>query len=55
MSSSGGLSGRRCAPLGVEGRGGIHTEEVERIIEKIGGIAVCIRAHVAILAQPGGR
>ncbi len=40
---------------GVEGRGGIHTGEVERMIEKIGGIAVCVRAHVAILAQPGGR
>jgi len=39
---------------GVEGRGGIHAGEVERIIEKIGGIAVRIGARVAVLAQPGG-
>ncbi len=34
-------------------RAGVHTGEVERIGDKIGGLAVHIGARVAALAQPG--
>jgi class 3 adenylate cyclase len=39
-------------PLGIEIRAGLHTGEVERVREKIGGIAVNIGARVAELASP---
>jgi len=39
--------------LGVEVRAGVHTGEVERIGEKLGGIAVHIGARVMSLAGPG--
>ena len=39
-------------PLGIEVRAGLHTGEVERIGEKIGGLAVNIGARVAALAAP---
>ena len=38
--------------LGIEVRAGLHTGEVERIGEKIGGLAVNIGARVAALAAP---
>jgi class 3 adenylate cyclase len=38
--------------LGIEVRAGLHTGEVERIGEKIGGIAVNIGARVAARAAP---
>ncbi len=38
--------------LGIEVRAGLHTGEVERIGEKIGGLAVNIGARVAALATP---
>src|SRR5262245_48830100 len=37
-------------PLGIEVRAGLHTGQVERIGEKIGGLAVNIGARVAALA-----
>ena len=37
-------------PLGIEVRAGLHTGEVERIGDKIGGLAVNIGARVAALA-----
>jgi class 3 adenylate cyclase len=39
-------------PLGIEVRAGLHTGEVERFGEKIGGVAVNIGARVAGLAGP---
>ncbi len=39
-------------PLGIEVRAGLHTGEVERIGDKIGGLAVNIGARVAALAAP---
>ena len=39
-------------PLGIEVRAGLHTGEVERIADKIGGLAVNIGARVAELAAP---
>ena len=39
-------------PLGIEVRAGLHTGEVERIGDKIGGLAVNIGARVAELAAP---
>lgn len=39
-------------PLGLEVRAGVHTGEVERIGEKIGGLTVNIGARVAALAGP---
>jgi class 3 adenylate cyclase len=39
-------------PLGIEVRAGLHTGEVERFGEKIGGLAVAIGARVAALADP---
>lgn len=39
-------------PLGIEVKAGLHTGEVERIGEKIGGLAVNIGARVAELAAP---
>jgi len=39
-------------PLGIEVRAGLHTGEVEKIGEKIGGLAVNIGARVAALAAP---
>jgi class 3 adenylate cyclase len=39
-------------PLGIEVRAGLHTGEVERVGEKIGGLAVNIGARVAALASP---
>ena len=43
---------RRCPALGIEVRAGLHTGEVERIGDKIGGLAVNIGARVAALAAP---
>ena len=40
------------APLGIEVRAGLHTGEVERVGDKIGGLAVNIGARVAALAAP---
>jgi class 3 adenylate cyclase len=39
-------------PLGIEVRAGLHTGEVERVGDKIGGLAVNIGARVAALAAP---
>ena len=39
-------------PLGIEVRAGLHTGEVERVGDKIGGLAVNIGARVAALALP---
>jgi class 3 adenylate cyclase len=39
-------------PLGVEVRAGVHTGEVERLDQKVGGIAVNIGARIAALARP---
>jgi class 3 adenylate cyclase len=39
-------------PLGIEVRAGLHTGEVERIGDKISGLAVNIGARVAALAAP---
>ena len=39
-------------PLGLEVRAGVHTGEVERIGDKIGGLTVNIGARVAALAGP---
>jgi class 3 adenylate cyclase len=39
-------------PLGLEVRAGLHTGEVERIGDKVGGLAVNIGARVAALAAP---
>ena len=39
-------------PLGLEVRAGVHTGEVERLEEKVGGIAVNIGARIAALASP---
>jgi class 3 adenylate cyclase len=39
-------------PLGIEVRAGLHTGEVERIDDKVGGLAVTIGARVAALAAP---
>src|SRR4029078_6772909 len=38
-------------PLGVEGRAGVHTGEVETIAGKVGGLAVVIGARVGASAQ----
>jgi class 3 adenylate cyclase len=38
--------------LGIEVRAGLHTGEVERVHDKIGGLAVNIGARVAALAAP---
>jgi class 3 adenylate cyclase len=40
-------------PLGIEVRAGVHTGEVERIGDDVGGIAVHIGARVSALARPG--
>ena len=40
------------AQLGIEVRSGLHTGEVEKIDQKVGGIAVNIGARVCALAQP---
>jgi Adenylate cyclase, family 3 (some proteins contain HAMP domain) len=39
--------------LGLQVRVGIHTGEVERIADKVGGLAVVIGARVGALAGPG--
>jgi class 3 adenylate cyclase len=39
-------------PLGIEVRAGLHTGEVERMGDKVGGLAVNIGARVAALASP---
>ena len=39
-------------PLGIEVRAGLHTGEVERIGDKVGGLTVNIGARVASLATP---
>jgi class 3 adenylate cyclase len=39
-------------PLNIEVRSGVHTGEVERIEEKVGGIAVSIGARICGLAGP---
>ncbi len=39
-------------PLGIEVRAGLHTGEVERVGDKIGGLAVSIGARVAEIASP---
>lgn len=39
-------------PLGIEVRAGLHTGEVERMGDKVGGLAVNIGARVAALAAP---
>ena len=39
-------------PLGIEVKAGLHTGEVERIGDKIGGLAVNIGARVAEMAAP---
>ena len=39
-------------PLGIEVRAGLHTGEVDRVGDKIGGLAVNIGARVAALALP---
>jgi class 3 adenylate cyclase len=39
-------------PLGIEVRAGLHTGEVERVGDKLGGLAVNIGARVAALAAP---
>jgi pimeloyl-ACP methyl ester carboxylesterase len=41
------------APLGLKLRAGLHTGEVERMGDKLGGIAVHIGARVAAEAAPG--
>ena len=46
-------SRRRCGPLGVEVRAGVHTGEIELRGEDIGGIAVHIGARVCALAAAG--
>jgi len=59
-SSDGPARAVRCAmaitdavePLGIEVRAGLHTGEVERVGDKIGGLAVNIGARVAALAAP---
>jgi class 3 adenylate cyclase/pimeloyl-ACP methyl ester carboxylesterase len=38
--------------LGIEVRAGVHTGEVERIDDKVGGMAVVIAARVAAMAAP---
>jgi class 3 adenylate cyclase len=43
---------RRCQPLGLEIRAGVHTGEVETIDGKVGGIAVNIGARVGAAAGP---
>jgi len=40
------------APLGIEVRAGVHTGEVERIGEKVAGIAVHVGARVMAAAGP---
>jgi class 3 adenylate cyclase len=40
-------------PLGLDVRAGVHTGEVERRGDDVGGIAVHIGARVAALAEPG--
>jgi class 3 adenylate cyclase/pimeloyl-ACP methyl ester carboxylesterase len=39
-------------PLGIELRAGLHTGEVERMADKIGGLSINIAARVAALASP---
>ena len=39
--------------LGIEIRAGVHTGEIERRPNEIGGIAVNLAARVLALAQPG--
>jgi class 3 adenylate cyclase len=39
-------------PLAIEVRAGLHTGEVERVGDKIGGLTVNIGARVAELASP---
>jgi class 3 adenylate cyclase len=39
-------------PLGIEVRAGLHTGEMERIENKVGGVAVNIGARVAAMAAP---
>ena len=46
-----GPSSRRCGPLGLDVRAGVHTGEVEVINGKVGGLAVNIGARVAGLAD----
>ena len=41
------------ARLGLQVRVGIHTGEVERIADKVSGLAVVIGARVGALAGPG--
>jgi len=40
------------APLGIEVRAGLHTDEVQTIAGKAGGMAVVIGARVGALAGP---
>jgi pimeloyl-ACP methyl ester carboxylesterase len=44
---------RELKSAGIEIRGGVHTGEVEKMGEKLGGLAVHIGARVMGLAQPG--
>lgn len=39
--------------LGLQVRVGIHTGEVERVADKVGGLGVVIEARVGALAGPG--
>ena len=43
----------RSSPLGIDVRAGLHTGEVERIGDDVGGLAVHIGARVSALAGPG--
>ena len=45
--------GEQLAPLGLQIRAGVHTGEVERIGEDIGGVAVHIAARITALAGAG--
>jgi pimeloyl-ACP methyl ester carboxylesterase len=44
---------RELKSAGIEVRSGVHTGEVEKMGEKVGGLAVHIGARVMSLAQPG--
>jgi pimeloyl-ACP methyl ester carboxylesterase len=44
---------RELRSAGIEVRSGVHTGEVEKMGEKVGGLAVHIGARVMALAQPG--
>jgi class 3 adenylate cyclase/pimeloyl-ACP methyl ester carboxylesterase len=44
---------RGCNALGIETRAGVHTGEIERLADDIGGIAVHIGQRITTEAQPG--